>query len=226
MNTHFPRAASLELSGDIIKKSAVNPNAERLGAIALGDHAAFNELFAATRKRSFAIAYEILRSRDLAEDVVQEAYLTVWRNAGTFDPSRGSAEGWIATVVRNRALDVARSRLARPTEGEDELLSVASREPNAEVQMEAADERFCVANLIRSLNPKSRKLVLAAYVLGESGQQLSQRFGVPVGTVKVRLSRAVQKMRETLAAEADDPGLLPHPAFALTDGEMIARHSA
>lgn len=187
----------------------MNNHAELLDGIAHGDHAAFNEFFGATRKRAFAIAYGILGSRDLAEDVTQEAYLSVWRSAARFDPSRGSAEAWIGTVVRNRALDVARSRLARPaTAGDDELVSVASLEPNAEAQLEVEDDRACVAHLVKSLNPATRELVHAAYVLGENSQQLSRRFGVSAGTVKVRLSRAVQKMRASVAAEANKAGPL------------------
>lgn len=186
--------------------------AELLDATARGDRTAFNKLYAATRKRSHAIASAILKRSDLAEDAVQEAYLTVWRNAGRFDPSRGSADSWIATVVRNQAIDLARSRLARPTEGEAELLVVASDASDAEAQMEMADDRLLAVNLLKSLNPMARQLVLAAYLLGESGEQLSRRFGVPVGTIKTRLSRAIQKMRASLAAEANAASLQLHTA--------------
>lgn len=189
----------------------MNRNAELLDATARGDRAAFNELYEATRKRSYAIASRILRRGDLAEDALQEAYLTVWRNAGRFDRSRGSADAWIATVVRNQAIDVARSRLARPTGSDDELLTIASDEPDAEARMEMADNRILAVNVLKSLNPMARQLVLAAYLLGESGEQLSRRFGMPVGTVKARLSRAIQKMRTSLAAEAS-AGLQLHAA--------------
>src|SRR3954464_12992999 len=85
-------------------------------ATAAQDQAAFAELYEATKRKLFGVALMVLRRRDLAEDVLQEAYIRVWRNAARFDPARGSAITWMATIVRNLAIDVKRSPAAVATD--------------------------------------------------------------------------------------------------------------
>ena len=95
-------------------RTAVDPDrlASLIAATARHDQAAFAELYDATRRKLFGIALTVLHRRDLAEDAVQEAYLRIWRHAARFDPERGTAITWMATIVRNLAIDVKRSPAA------------------------------------------------------------------------------------------------------------------
>jgi len=87
-----------------------------IAATAAEDQVAFAELYDLTKRKLFGIALTVLRRRDLAEDVLQEAYIRIWRNASRFDPARGGAITWMATIVRNLAIDVKRSPAAIATD--------------------------------------------------------------------------------------------------------------
>src|SRR5690348_8617466 len=93
-----------------------------VAATARKDEAAFAALYNLTKRRLFGVALTVLRRRDLAEDVLQEAYIRVWRNAARFDPARGTALTWMATIVRNLAIDAMRSAAA--VKGDDSALMV------------------------------------------------------------------------------------------------------
>ena len=81
-----------------------------LAAVADGDQAAFERLYAATRAKLYGVVLRILRRADLADEVMQEAYLKIWSSAGQFDPARASPITWMVTIARNRAIDLARKK--------------------------------------------------------------------------------------------------------------------
>src|SRR5438445_7501023 len=81
-----------------------------IAAVAKGDEAAFERLYAATRAKLFGVVLRILRRQDLAEEVIQEAYVKIWNNAGQFNPALASPITWMASIARNRAIDVVRKR--------------------------------------------------------------------------------------------------------------------
>ena len=146
----------------------------------------------------FGIALTVLRRRDLAEDVLQEAFLRIWRHAASFDPERGSAITWMATIVRNLAIDVKRSPTAEATD-DSALLVIPFNGRSALDEIEADDNSRRLKQAIGNLDPIKRRLVIAAYINGESREQLSQRFGAPVNTIKTWLRRAVLDIRAQLA---------------------------
>jgi RNA polymerase sigma-70 factor (ECF subfamily) len=178
---------------------------ERLDSLILAtaaeDRAAFSELYDATRRKLFGVALVVLRRRDLAEDVLQEAYIRIWRNAARFDPARGSAMTWMATIVRNLAIDVKRSPAAVATD-DAALMVIPFNGRSALEEVEASDNERRLRQAIRTLDPMKRKLIIAAYIQGQSREQLAERFGAPVNTIKTWLRRAVLDMRTVLEAEA------------------------
>ena len=175
--------------------------AHLLARTARQDHAAFTELYDATRRKLFGIALTVLRRRDLAEDVVQEAYVRVWRNAASFEPARGTAITWMATIVRNLAIDVKRSPASAATDDSGlEVIPFNGR--SALDEIEASDDQRRLRAAIAALDPMKRKLVIAAYLHGASREDLSVRFGAPVNTIKTWLRRAVLDIRATLDAES------------------------
>ena len=181
-------------------RTAVDPDrlAGLIAATATQDEAAFAELYHATKRKLFGIALTVLHRRDLAEDVVQEAYLRIWRHAARFDPARGTAITWMATIVRNLAIDVKRSPAAEATD-DSALIVIPFNGRSALDEIEATDNHRRLHEVMKSLDPIKRKLVVAAYINGESREQLSERFGAPVNTIKTWLRRAVLDIRAGLA---------------------------
>jgi RNA polymerase sigma-70 factor (ECF subfamily) len=172
-----------------------------LAATARQDETAFAELYDATRRKLFGIALMVLRRRDLAEDVIQEAFLRVWRHAGSFDPARGSAITWMATIVRNLAIDVKRAPAAQETD-DSQLVVIPFNGRSALDEIEASDDQRRLRAAMKALDPMKQKLVIAAYIHGESREDLAARFGAPVNTIKTWLRRAVLDIRAALH-EAD-----------------------
>ena len=176
--------------------------ARLIAATATEDQAAFAELYDMTRRKLFGVALTVLRRRDLAEDVLQEAYIRIWRNAARFDPARGSAITWMATIVRNLAIDVKRSPAAAATD-DTALMVIPFNGRSALDQVEASDDERRLHDALKTLDPMRRKLVVAAYIQGQSREQLAQRFGAPVNTIKTWLRRAVLDMRAVLEADGE-----------------------
>jgi RNA polymerase sigma-70 factor, ECF subfamily len=172
--------------------------AELLQATAQGDRAAFAKLYAATSAKLYGTALRILRRRDLADDVVQEAYVRIWRHAGRFDPARGSPITWMATIVRHLAIDLARRNRDAHSGSEAELMAVASEGPDAFDQLAMTERHERVRAVLAQLDPMKRRLIIAAYLHGESREQLAQRFGAPVNTIKTWLRRAILEMRAAI----------------------------
>jgi RNA polymerase sigma-70 factor (ECF subfamily) len=175
--------------------------ARLLAATATKDQAAFAELYDLTKRKLFGIALMVLRRRDLAEDVVQDAFIRIWRNAASFDPARGMPITWMARIVRNLAIDVKRSPSAEPSD-DAELAVIPFNGRSALEELEASDNHRRLRAAMKSLDPMKRKLVIAAYINGESREELSARFGAPVNTIKTWLRRAVLDIRAAIE-EAD-----------------------
>jgi len=168
-----------------------------LAATAARDKAAFAELYDIARRKLFGVALLVLRRRDLAEDVTQEAFIRIWRHAASFDPARGTPMTWMATIVRNLAIDAKRAPASQPTD-DSELVVIPFTGRSALEELEASEDTRRVRQALKMLDPMKRKLIVAAYLHGESREQLAQRFGAPVNTIKTWLRRAVLDVRAAL----------------------------
>src|SRR6185503_13273470 len=173
-------------------------------------------MYDTTRRKLFGIALMVLRRRDLAEDVTQEAFIRIWRSAASFDPARGMPITWMATIVRNLAIDLKRSPAAAPTD-DSELTVIPFNGRSALEELEASDDQRRLRAAMKTLDPLKRKLVIAAYINGESREQLSQRFGAPVNTIKTWLRRAVMDIRAAIAAEGARQAGGPEEGQALSE---------
>jgi RNA polymerase sigma-70 factor, ECF subfamily len=166
---------------------------------ASGDEGALAELYDRFGRASYALALRIVRDASQAEDVVQEAFLDLWRNAARFDPSRSRPASYLLTFVHRRAVDLVRREQARPQRGggvediaeraggEDVAGSLVVREQGATVRAALAD-----------LPDPQRQVLELAYFSGLSQSEIAERLGEPLGTVKSRTHVALSRLRELL----------------------------
>ncbi len=158
---------------------------------------------------AFAVAYRLIGERGRAEDVVQEAFLNVWRHGATYDTRRGTVRAWLLTVVHHRAVDVRRSMRAKA--GADTALDDAPHLTARDDTLGAVVrgmEHERVRRALDALPPEQRQIVDLAYFGGLSQTEISARTGIPLGTVKGRTRLALGKLRDLLAVpDAMDQGM-------------------
>jgi RNA polymerase sigma-70 factor (ECF subfamily) len=136
------------------------------------------------------LALRILRDTTDAEDVVQEVFVQAWRQAGRFDPSRGSPEAWLCTIARTRALDRLRRRAARREEPSESAPPPTGR-PRTE-------EALAVRKALQGLSEDQRRALELAYYEGLTQSEIAERLDEPLGTIKTRIRTAMIRLRETL----------------------------
>ena len=164
-----------------------------------GDDAAFSALYALTSRKMRKTARTVCARGTEVEDILQDAYLKIWRNAPNFDPDRSSPISWMAVIVRNTAIDALRLKTL-PTTDLDFALLVPEPVPDASDGFDYDRARPIAATAIRQLPQDRQALLSLAYIDGESRQSLSERFGVPVGTIKTWLRRTLETVRSDCAA--------------------------
>jgi RNA polymerase sigma-70 factor (ECF subfamily) len=178
--------------------SAADELPKLLAAVATGDRAALRSVYERQSVRLFGVANAILRDRDVAADAVQDAFLKISRRAGQFDPARGSAEAWLAGIVRHAALDIIRAR-GREMPSDDPTLGDEAVAPEAEERLAASAEGRRLRDCLAGLEPKNREGIILAFVHGLSHPQVAARLGLPLGTVKSWIRRGLLALRECLA---------------------------
>lgn len=173
-----------------------------LARVSSGDAVALRALYDGCAGRAMAIAFRVLGSRSEAEEVVQETFVQVWRQAASYDASRGGAMAWIATIVRSRALDRLRARAA------SERAVARSEEdpgtqPTAPATAEVAAQRELRAQVLTALAAlpvEQRSAIELAYYEGLSHSEIAERLGDPLGTVKTRVRLGLAKLASVLGA--------------------------
>jgi RNA polymerase sigma-70 factor (ECF subfamily) len=186
--------------------SAVEPQQARadlanlLAAIGNGDQAAFERLYVLTRAKLYGIVLRILRRGDLAEEVLQDTYLKVWRNAREFDPQRASPITWMVAIARNRAIDLVRRKSEASIEDEPAALEILAESPAPLAAREMTEELRRLLGCLGALEDDRRRMVLLAYYNGLSREELAVRFERPVNTIKTWLRRSLIEIRECLEA--------------------------
>jgi RNA polymerase sigma-70 factor (ECF subfamily) len=171
-----------------------------LAAVARGDEAAFERLYGATRAKLYGVILRILQRTDLADEVMQDAYLRIWRGAGDFDPEIATPITWMVAIARNRALDLARKRSEASFDAEPEAFDIASDDPGPQARYEMTEALQRLRVCLGDLEPERRRLVLLAYCSGWSREQLAAKLDTPVGTVKTWLRRSLIQIRECLGS--------------------------
>ena len=171
---------------------------EALLRVSRGDTAALKEVYDRTSAKLFGVCLRILGEASESEDVLQEVYLTVWRSAGSFDAGRASPITWLAAIARNRAIDRIRSRHPDRYAPLRHGLDVADASPSALTNLEDDEERQRLASCLGGLEEPQRSAIRRAFFDGVTYEALASQAGVPIGTMKSWIRRALLKLRGCL----------------------------
>ncbi|WP_260482309.1 sigma-70 family RNA polymerase sigma factor [Sphingomicrobium flavum] len=168
-----------------------------LHAAASGDPEALTDIFERTNGKLFGICMRILRNRELAEDVVQEVYIKIWRKAGRYQEDKASPMTWMATIARNSAIDVLRRK--QPAQVGDEVLAnLPDPAPLSDQHIEADQLKNRIEDCLGELDAKYRECIRHAYFEGLSYSQVATKVDRPLGTIKGWMRRAFISLRDCL----------------------------
>jgi RNA polymerase sigma factor (sigma-70 family) len=173
-----------------------------LAGLATGDPDAAAAFVQRFQRRVFGLAITIVGDARSAEDIAQEAFVRAWRNAGAYDPRRGTVVTWLLTITRNLAIDAVRVR--RPTVVDPDsilALNLTSSEPLPEELAALRDDadRMCAA--LTRLPIEQRRALVMAGLLGHTAREVSEAEGIPLGTAKTRIRTALLRLRSALTEE-------------------------
>jgi RNA polymerase sigma factor (sigma-70 family) len=176
-----------------------------LALVARGDREAFAKLYDMYAAAAYSLALRVVRDRDLAADVVQDSFLTIWKQASKFDSSRGQPSSWILTLTHHKAVDMVRREERRRAESMDETTDAADPAAGVEEQAWQGVAREQVRAAMTKLPDPHREVLELAYFAGYTQSQLAERLALPIGTVKSRTFAAMNSLRDLLAASGLNP---------------------
>jgi RNA polymerase sigma-70 factor, ECF subfamily len=181
----------------------VSPDAALVRRLLQRDVSAFEQLYDRHSRAVYSLVLRILQQAGTAEEVVQDVFLQLWRNAERYDASRGPFGPWLFTIARNRALDTLRLKSERQRHREDqaeELPPVMAAPPEFERQLDEKRRGEKVRTLMSFLNPQQRKAIELAYFEGLSHSEIAEALKEPLGTVKSWIRNGLLRLKEGLQA--------------------------
>jgi RNA polymerase sigma-70 factor, ECF subfamily len=165
---------------------------------AAGSQSAVGKIYAREKDQLRAVAHRIVHDRSRAEDVIHDAFAQILRCAKSFDPARGSARGWIYTIVRNTALKVQENARREFALEEHTLNAVCEREQRGPNPASRIPDSMTLRTMLDQLEPKRRASLLLAIIDGRTHEEIAEYLRVPVGTVKAWIRRELVAMRRQL----------------------------
>ncbi len=174
--------------------------------VAKGDEKALSVLYDRYSATVLGIALKIVRQRELAEEITQEAFWRVWQRAGTFDTSRGNFAPWLFGIVRNLSIDELRRRRARPQPVYDDperpwFADLADDSADVEGDAWLHEQRDIVRTAMQELSPEQREALELAYFSGLTQREIAEKLGNPLGTIKTRVRLGLLKLRDLLQGQ-------------------------
>lgn len=167
-----------------------------LAACARGERFALRAIYVRDSRRLLGVATRLVRRRELAEEVLQDAFLQIWEKAASFDPALGSARGWIYSIVRYRALNeirnTARMDITEPTE-----LDQLAQELPAHDAQGLDTEAF--SECMKDLDEQRQRSIMLAFVDGYSHEQIAETLKTPLGTIKSWIRRGLTALKECMS---------------------------
>jgi RNA polymerase sigma-70 factor, ECF subfamily len=191
--------------GDSTERLRVLADEELMHLVYRSDAAAFEVIYDRHADAAFSLAYRMCAQRAMAEDVVQEAFLSLWRSRARYDRQRGSVRTWVLGIVHNRAIDALRRRTVRDRgivqeEGIEERLVAPERTDAEFARREEARE---IRDALEQLPDEQSRVIELAYFGGMTHMQIAAMLDTPVGTIKGRMRLGLAKMRMALGDPAE-----------------------
>jgi len=191
---------------DTATKVLVQPeqtDEQLITAICSGNEVAIEMLYERYYRYAYALAYRILRDPVAAEDIVQDAFLSIWRKASSYQAQTGSVQSWIQAIVRNRSIDKIRASVHRdyqwsPLQLENEQ-DPPSEEPDVWEQAWQSEQRRIICEVMEQIPQEQRTVIELAYFGGLTHAEIAEQYQIPLGTVKGRMRLGLQKMKSLLA---------------------------
>lgn len=186
--------------------SSLAPTPEELTDLlarsALGERDAFNRLYTLTSAKLFGVALRIVTQEDQAQDVLQEAYVSIWRNAGSYRPGKAAPMTWMNTIVRNRALDRLRRNKRPETQWEEpgDFDRVANDDPTEEHKLMLSEDAAALQECMGALKENQRRSILLAFFEGLTHEEVAARIGSPLGSIKTWIRRGLISIKECLGS--------------------------
>lgn len=163
------------------------------------DPAAVRELYALHGRTTFGFLLRLLNDRAAAEDVQQQVFLEAWQRGDRYDPARGTLLAWLLTIARGRAIDHLRRRVPEPR---DPAATIVLADRAEEGRIDQLLEQWRLVGVLDQLPPEEADLLRRRFYLEQSQTEIAEATGVPLGTVKTRMIRALRRMRELLEVQA------------------------
>ena len=170
-----------------------------LSRCGLRDRRAFAELYEATKSKLFAVSLRIVRERQIAEEALQDSFVNIWNNAGSYATAKAAPMTWMTAIVRNRSLDIVR-RPHLETQDEDDYFTqnLEDQALSPQDQLVQGREAVQVENCMQGLESEQRQTISLAFFHGLSHSEVADHLGKPLGTVKTHIRRGLMKLKGCL----------------------------
>jgi RNA polymerase sigma-70 factor, ECF subfamily len=188
------------------QKNAASPLPDLLARTARGDRAAFQRVYELTSAHLLGVAMRILGRQQVAEDVLQDAFVSVWKNAGSYDPAVAQPMTWLITIVRNRTLDVLRAEGRRNEtalvshDDDDAVPDVPDPAPGPLQLLSQAADAMRIRGCMDALDSSHRHSLALAYYQGLSHSEVAEHMACPLGSVKTWIRKGLQQLKTCLGA--------------------------
>ena len=167
-----------------------------ISGILSGDQNSLAQLYDRHIRLLWSLVLRIVKTKDEAEEVIQDLFIRVWQRASSFDPKRGEVKVWLCQMARSMAIDRLRANLSRSTReltyGTEQEAEKMSQPSTIELEIDWSK----VSQAVQNLPPEERVLIELAYFEGLSQSQIAEKIGLPLGTVKTRIRQAMLKLKE------------------------------
>jgi RNA polymerase sigma-70 factor (ECF subfamily) len=175
---------------------------ERLAGLlarsALGDRAAFAELYRATSSKLFAVSLRIVRERPLAEEALQDSFVNIWNHASDYAQAKSAPTTWMTAIVRNRSLDIVRRTREEPDVDDTLATNLVDERAAPPREAEARAEAHSIRHCLEELDAEQRQTIALAFFHGLTHSELASHLRRPLGTVKTHIRRGLLKLKDCL----------------------------
>ena len=197
------RTATTQATEAQVLVKPVPTDEQLISAISKGEESAIETLYERYHGYAYALAYRILHDPLASEDIVQDAFLSIWRKASSYQAQNGSVQSWIQAIVRHRAIDKIRASAHRdyqwtPLQADNEQ-DPPSEEPDVWEQAWQSEQHRIIHEVMEQIPGEQRMVIELAYFGGLTHVEISEQYQIPLGTVKGRMRLGLQKMKALLA---------------------------